>query len=127
MKYLVKDLGDDLDPDRRPSTTDDDDQGDDELVSLSRADAKAAAARRADHIARLVDALRYEPCSPRCAELAALRHPAQEPPPGDAARLLPRQGPPPHPPSVMRQKLGPKLLSCWHVASGSFCCGDRAV
>src|SRR5206468_10736349 len=29
-------------------------------------DAKAAAARRADHIARLVEALRWEPCSPSC-------------------------------------------------------------
>jgi hypothetical protein len=60
VKYLVKDLGDDLhDPD-------DDDQGH-EPPAPARADVKAAQARRADHIARLVEALRFEPCSPQCA------------------------------------------------------------
>jgi len=60
VKYLVKDLGDDLDPAAL------------ELPEGERADLKARQARRADHLARLVDALRYEPCSPRCANW--LRH-----------------------------------------------------
>ena len=33
-----------------------------------------------EHADRLADALRYEPCSPALRELAAVRHPAQEPP-----------------------------------------------
>jgi hypothetical protein len=61
VKYLVKDLGDDLD--LTDLTTDEHDQ-DDEGPGL--ADLKAAAARRADHVARLVEALRWEPCSPSC-------------------------------------------------------------
>jgi hypothetical protein len=65
VKYLVKDLGDDLNP-NNPHDDEYEDL-DDEPLSLSRADAKAAAARRADHIARLAEALRFEPCSPRCA------------------------------------------------------------
>jgi hypothetical protein len=44
----------------------DDDHGDEELA-VSRADIRAAAARRADHMGRLLEVLRYEPCSPRCA------------------------------------------------------------
>ena len=63
VKYLVKDLGDDLDPEPhidQPQTTR---TNDDRPVP---ADAKAAAARRADHVARLVEALRWEPCSPSC-------------------------------------------------------------
>jgi excisionase family DNA binding protein len=47
VKYLTKDLGDDLD------------QADEEDQPSDRT-------RRADHIARLVDALRHEPCSPSC-------------------------------------------------------------
>jgi hypothetical protein len=70
VKYLVKDLGDDLNSTDRLDQLDGQhgqDSDEDEPVSLSRADAKAARARRADHIARLVDVLRHEPCSPRCA------------------------------------------------------------
>jgi hypothetical protein len=60
VKYLVKDLGDDLDP--IPHIDDDhDDHGGEGL-----ADRKAAAARRADHVGRLVEALRWERCSPSC-------------------------------------------------------------
>ncbi len=45
VKYLVKDLGDDLEPAEHATPT----------------------TRRADHVARLVEALRFEPCSPLCA------------------------------------------------------------
>jgi len=65
VKYLVKDLGDDLGPDQ-----DADDQGEDHdghRAGRNRADDKARQARHADHIAHLVEALRHEPCSPRCA------------------------------------------------------------
>jgi hypothetical protein len=65
VKYLVKDLGDDLDQGDDPDDPD-------ELPAGTRADAKARQARRADHIARLVEALRWEPCSPQCANW--LRH-----------------------------------------------------
>jgi hypothetical protein len=58
VKYLVKDLGDDLDPAGGPEG---DGQDDD-----APADRKATHARRADHVARLVEALRWEPCSPSC-------------------------------------------------------------
>jgi hypothetical protein len=60
VKYLVKDLGDDLGP---ADHTDDTQADDGEPVP---ADVKAAAARRADHVARLVEALGWEPCSPSC-------------------------------------------------------------
>jgi hypothetical protein len=68
VKYLVKDLGDDLTPAHR-----------DELGNHAQGrelpeadwpalpDTKASAARRADHISRLVEVLRWEPCSPHCA------------------------------------------------------------
>jgi hypothetical protein len=59
VKYLVKDLGDDLDHA--------DDLDPDEVPADVRAATRARQARRADHIARLVEALRFEPCSPRCA------------------------------------------------------------
>jgi hypothetical protein len=60
VKYLVHDLGTDLDvgPTKH-------DQGD-QLDGRGLADVKASAARRADHVARLVEALRWEPCSPSC-------------------------------------------------------------
>jgi hypothetical protein len=69
VKYLVKDLGDDLSPAR-----DDHDDGNDDAAregltpvnTSASADAKASSARRAAHVARLVEALRYEPCSPSC-------------------------------------------------------------
>jgi transcription elongation GreA/GreB family factor len=66
VKYLVKDLGDDLTPTGR------DDFGDEggrstAVDTPAVVDAKASAARRADHISRLVEALRWEPCSPQCA------------------------------------------------------------
>ena len=48
---------------------------------------------QADHAARLLDALRYEPCSPGVRELAALRHPAQERPRGPASRARARARP----------------------------------
>jgi hypothetical protein len=38
-----------------------------ESAGLALADAKASAARRANHISRLVEVLRWEPCSPQCA------------------------------------------------------------
>lgn len=77
VKYLVKDLGDDLaavDPrdddldenGERPELVD----ADDVTRARARRDdarAKAARVRRADHVDALVEALRYEPCSPRCA------------------------------------------------------------
>jgi hypothetical protein len=64
VKYLVKDLGDDLDP---TDANEPDDQGEqDGHERPGLADRKAAAARRADHVARLVEALRWEPCSPSC-------------------------------------------------------------
>jgi hypothetical protein len=89
VKYLVKDLGDDLTPtgrddlgglddlgdDLTPTGRDDldglDDLGDDVegegLTPVNTlADVKASAARRADHISRLVEVLRWEPCSPQC-------------------------------------------------------------
>jgi hypothetical protein len=62
VKYLVKDLGDDL-----SEGTDDDADDGGELPDDVRAEVKAAQAHRADHLARLVDELRYEPCSPTCA------------------------------------------------------------
>ncbi|MEV7012945.1 replication initiator [Streptosporangium sp. NPDC051022] len=55
-KYLTKSLGDTLD-------LDEDDQ-DDEGAGSTRAAINQA---RRDHAARLVEALRYEPCSPACA------------------------------------------------------------
>jgi hypothetical protein len=61
VKYLVKDLGDDLDPlPHIDAAPEDDDRG------PRLADRKATAARRADHVARLVEALRWERCSPSC-------------------------------------------------------------
>jgi hypothetical protein len=63
VKYLVKDLGDDLGPIPRVDL-DGEQNCDDEGAGL--AERKAAAARRADHVARLVEALRWEPCSPSC-------------------------------------------------------------
>jgi hypothetical protein len=62
VKYLVKDLGADLDPEPFIDPADEHDETD----RPGLADVKAAAARRADHIARLVEALRWEPCSPSC-------------------------------------------------------------
>ncbi len=56
VKYLTKDLGDDLADDLDP-----------DAVERVPADRKATAARRADHVSRLVEALRYEPCAPTCA------------------------------------------------------------
>jgi hypothetical protein len=73
VKYLVKDLGDDLTPTGRERLDDLDglEDGDVESEGLTPvntlADAKASAARRADHISRLVEVLRWEPCSPECA------------------------------------------------------------
>lgn len=64
VKYLVKDLGEDLTPN---DPDDPEDLDPDAVRPGARAEAKASAARRADHIARLLDVLRYEPCSPRCA------------------------------------------------------------
>jgi hypothetical protein len=58
VKYLVKDLGADLDP------TPDADP--DEANEGAPTDVKAAKARRAEHIAGLVEVLRFEPCSPSC-------------------------------------------------------------
>ncbi len=90
VKYLMKDLGDDLDhPDDTREDNDSAGSGDGGMSegpatetapdSADRSgsgrarrrgrapEERATAARRADHRARLVDALRYEPCSPRCA------------------------------------------------------------
>src|SRR5207253_10885793 len=64
VKYLVKDLGDDLDPVHHIDSPDFQQDADDEGPGL--ADRKAAAARRAEHVARLMEALRWEPCSPSC-------------------------------------------------------------
>lgn len=50
VKYLVKDLGEDLEPTDPDTPT-----------------VRPVSTRRADHIAHLVEALRFEPCSPRCA------------------------------------------------------------
>src|SRR3954452_16641744 len=61
MKYVDKGLGDDVDP---LPHIDEHEHDQDEGAGL--ADRKAAAARRADHVARLVEALRWEPCSPSC-------------------------------------------------------------
>jgi hypothetical protein len=71
VKFLVKDLGDDLNPlpnDHRDDNGDElgDDGQDENEGRPAPADLKAAAARRVDHIARLVEALRYAPCSPKC-------------------------------------------------------------
>jgi hypothetical protein len=71
VKYLVKDLGDDLAPPGGVDLDDVDGEAEEEGLTAvntpALADAKASAARRADHISRLVEVLRYEPCSPQCA------------------------------------------------------------
>lgn len=74
VKYLVKDLGDDLDTDHtgdHPDPHDPDPHDPDptgrRLRLAPTPAARAAAARRTDHRARLLQALRHEPCSPRCA------------------------------------------------------------
>jgi hypothetical protein len=59
VKYLVKDLGEDLIPVTRADR-------EVETASVNPADARASAARRTDHVTRLVEALRWEPCSPSC-------------------------------------------------------------
>jgi hypothetical protein len=64
--YLVKDLGEDLSSPAGAHPVDQDADG----PAARRSDIparKAAAARRADHIDRLVEALRFEPCAPTCA------------------------------------------------------------
>jgi hypothetical protein len=71
VKYLVKDLGDDLTPAARddpehPDHLGDDAQADGSTPVNTLADVKASAARRAEHISRLVEVLRWEPCSPQC-------------------------------------------------------------
>jgi hypothetical protein len=66
VKYLVKDLGDDLTPVGRDDFGDKAD-GVTPANTPALADVKASAARRADHISRLVEVLRWEPCSPHCA------------------------------------------------------------
>jgi hypothetical protein len=60
VKYLVHDLGADLDV--GPTKHGDAHDGDEPAP----ADVKPAHTRRADHVARLVEALRWEPCSPSC-------------------------------------------------------------
>ncbi|MEV7013639.1 replication initiator [Streptosporangium sp. NPDC051022] len=62
-KYLTKSLGDTLDLDQDNEDQDDEDAPD-PAVSVAR---EAINRARRDHAARLVEALRYEPCSPTCA------------------------------------------------------------
>ena len=57
---------------------------------------------RADHAARLADALRYEPCSPTCANWLRYGIQPRERPARPAARSLQRQSPPPRIPRLRR-------------------------
>jgi hypothetical protein len=59
VKYLVKDLGDDLDPTTSTENTD-------TAGTHGESRRRPISTRRRDHVARLVEALRYEPCSPTC-------------------------------------------------------------
>jgi hypothetical protein len=92
VKYLVKDLGDDLDhTDPRCGGVQLDDTGRPAPRRFTTPEAKAAYARRADHIDRLVAARRFEPCASRrtpargCGRAAAARKGTGRPTSGTAA------------------------------------------
>ena len=63
---------------------------------------QAATDAQADHAARLADALRYEPCSPTCANWLRYGIQPKQRPARPAARGLQGQGPPPRVPRLRR-------------------------